>query len=77
MVCFMHSHKCLKDWMNNLMDVMTRAGVQHSAQMNMMSDLHGGRDNWMFMERDFRNRFDPSHIFYVFQIIIMMMLTLS
>jgi hypothetical protein len=41
----MRSHKCLEDGIKNLMDVMTRAGVPHATQMNVMLDLHGGRDN--------------------------------
>jgi hypothetical protein len=45
MVHFMRSHKCLEDGIKNLMDVMTRAGVPHATQMNVMLDLHGGRDN--------------------------------
>jgi hypothetical protein len=58
MMHFMRSHKCLEDEIKNLMVVMTRAGVPHAAQMNVMSDLHGGRDNWTFTEQDFRNRFE-------------------
>jgi hypothetical protein len=46
MTRFMHSHKGMEDGVKNLMEVMTRAGVQHQAQMNMMSELHGGRDKW-------------------------------
>jgi hypothetical protein len=57
MVRFIRSHKCLEDGIKNLVDVMTRAGVPHATQMNVMSDLHGGRDNWTFVEQDFRNRF--------------------
>jgi hypothetical protein len=57
MVCFMRSHKYLKDGIKNIMDVMTRAEVPHTAQMNGMSYLHDGRDNWTFTEQDFRNRF--------------------
>jgi hypothetical protein len=44
------------------MDVMTRAGVQHQAQMNVMSELYNERDKWTFKERDMRNRFDWSYI---------------
>jgi hypothetical protein len=29
--------------------------VPHAAQMNVISGLHGGRDNWMFTEQDFWN----------------------
>jgi hypothetical protein len=36
------------------MNMMTHAGVQHQAQMNVMSELHGGRDNWQFTERDIK-----------------------
>jgi hypothetical protein len=48
MIWFIHSHKCLEDGIKNLMYVMTRARVSHVAQMNVMLDLHGGRDNWTF-----------------------------
>jgi hypothetical protein len=48
MVHFIRSHKCLKDGIKNLMDVRTCARVAYAAQMNVMSDLHGGRDNWTF-----------------------------
>jgi hypothetical protein len=57
MVRCMCSHKCLEHGIKNLIDVMTRAGVPHAAQMNVISGLHGGRDNgrdnWMFTEQDF------------------------
>jgi hypothetical protein len=33
MVCFMRSHKNMEDQIKNLMNLMTRAGVQHQAQM--------------------------------------------
>jgi hypothetical protein len=58
MVHFMRAHKVMEDGVKNLMQVMTRAGVPHQAQSNVMSELHGGRDNWTFMERDLRNRYD-------------------
>jgi hypothetical protein len=48
MVQFMCSHKCLEDGIKNLMDIMTRARVPHTTQMNVMSDLLGGRDKWTF-----------------------------
>jgi hypothetical protein len=53
MVRCMCSHKCLEHGIKNLIDVMTRVGVPHAAQMNVISGLHGGRDNWMFTEQDF------------------------
>jgi hypothetical protein len=37
---------------------LRRAGVSHQAQMNVMSKLYGGKDNWRFSEREMRNRFD-------------------
>jgi hypothetical protein len=40
---------------------MTWAGVQHQAQINVMSDLYDGRDKWSFIERDMRNRYDRSY----------------
>jgi hypothetical protein len=62
MTCFMHSHKSMEDGVKNLMKVMMRAGVQHQAQMNVMSELYSGRDKWTFTEWDMRNRFDQSCI---------------
>jgi hypothetical protein len=56
MVCFMRSHKFMEDGVKNIMEIMTRSGVPHAAQMNVMTELHGGRDNWTFTERDMRNR---------------------
>jgi hypothetical protein len=56
MVRFMRSHKFMEDGVKNIMEIMTRSGVPHVAQMNVMTELHGGRDNWMFTERDMRNR---------------------
>jgi hypothetical protein len=50
MVRFMHAHKSMEDGVKNLMDVLTRSGVQHQAQMHVMSELHGGRDKWTFTE---------------------------
>jgi hypothetical protein len=44
----------MEDGIKNLMNMMTHAGVQHQAQMNVMSELHGGRDNWQFTERDIK-----------------------
>jgi hypothetical protein len=37
MVRFMRSHKNMEDGIKNLMNMMTRVGVQHQAQMNVMS----------------------------------------
>jgi hypothetical protein len=47
---FMCSHKDMEYGVKNLVEVMTRAGVQHQAQMNVMSEFYGGRDKWTFME---------------------------
>jgi hypothetical protein len=58
MVRFMRAHKVMKDGVKILMQVMTRAGVPHQAQSNVMSELHGGRDSWTFTERDMRNMYD-------------------
>jgi hypothetical protein len=52
----MRSHKNMEDGIKNLMNLMTRVDVQHQAQMNVMSELYGGRDNWQFTERDVKNR---------------------
>ena len=57
MIRFMHSHKNMEDGIKNLMNIMTRAGVQHQAQLNVMTELHGGRNKWMFTERDIKNRY--------------------
>jgi hypothetical protein len=56
MVRFMRSHKNMEDGINNLINMMTCAGVQHQTQMTIMSEFHGGRDNWQFTERDLKNR---------------------
>jgi hypothetical protein len=56
MVHFMRLHKNMEDGIKNLLNLMTHAGVQHQAQMYVMSELHGGRDNWQFSERDVKNR---------------------
>jgi hypothetical protein len=40
MVHFMCAHKRMEDGVKNLMDVMTRDGVAHQAQMNVMLKLH-------------------------------------
>jgi hypothetical protein len=65
MVRFMQSHKNMEDGIKNLMNMMTRAGVQHQAQMNVMSELHGGRDNWQFTVRDVKIG-KELHTYYVF-----------
>jgi hypothetical protein len=57
MTRFILSHKGMEDGVKNLVEVMTRAGVQHQAQMNVMSELYGGRENWTLTERDMRSRF--------------------
>jgi hypothetical protein len=61
MTRFMRSHKSIEDGVKSLMEVRTWVGVQHQAQMNIMSELYGGRDKWTFMERDMRNRYDQSY----------------
>jgi hypothetical protein len=57
MVRYMQSHKRMEDGVKNLMNVMTRARVEHQEQMHVMSKLHGGRENWTFTERDMKNRY--------------------
>jgi hypothetical protein len=47
----------MEDGVKNLMHVMTRADVPHQAQMNVLSELHGGRENWMFTEQHIKNRY--------------------
>jgi hypothetical protein len=54
----MHAYKSMEDGVKNLMDVLMRSGVQHQAQMHVMSELHGGRDKWTFTERDMKNRYE-------------------
>jgi hypothetical protein len=39
MVRFMRAHKNMEDGIKNLINIITRAGVQHQAQMNVMSEL--------------------------------------
>jgi hypothetical protein len=48
---------------------LRRAGVHHQAQMNVMSKLYGGRDNWRFSEREMRNRFDQLHTLTLFLVL--------
>jgi hypothetical protein len=38
-----------------------RAGVQHQAQMNIMSELYGGRDKWTFTKWDMRNSYNQCY----------------
>jgi hypothetical protein len=56
MVRFMRSHKNMEDGIKNVMNMMTHVGVQHQAQMDVVSELHGCRDNWQFTGRDVKNR---------------------
>jgi hypothetical protein len=60
MTHFMCLDKSMEDGVKNMMEVMTRAGVQHQAQMNVMSELYGGHHKWTFTELDMRNRYDQS-----------------
>jgi hypothetical protein len=57
MVSFMRAHKNMEDGLTNLMHVMTRARIQYQAQINVLSELHGGTENWVFTERDIKNRY--------------------
>jgi hypothetical protein len=50
MTCFMCAHKSKEDEVKNQMDVMTRVGVHHQDQMNVMLELYSGRDNWTFTD---------------------------
>jgi hypothetical protein len=70
----MRSNKKMEDGVKNLMNVMTRAGVKHQAQMHVMSKLHSGRDKWTFAERDMKSRY-----FFVVKIIVVvaMMVTIA
>jgi hypothetical protein len=61
MTHFMCSHKNMEDGVKKLMEVMMRARVQHQAQMNVTSELYGGRDKWTFTKRDMRNRYNQSY----------------
>jgi hypothetical protein len=65
MVHFMRAHKRLEDGLHNMVNIMTRAGVQHQAQMNVMTELHDGRDKWMFTERDIKNRYNYNDTCFV------------
>jgi hypothetical protein len=47
----------MEDGVKNLMNVMTWVGVEHQAQMHVLSELQGGRENWRFTERDMKNRY--------------------
>jgi hypothetical protein len=60
MTHFMCLDKSMEDGVKNMMEVMTRAGVQHQAQMNVMSELYGGHHKWTFTELDMRNRYNQS-----------------
>jgi hypothetical protein len=59
MVCFMRTHENMGHGVKNLMHVMT----PHQAQMNVLSELHGGRENWMFTEQDIKNRYSKMDVF--------------
>jgi hypothetical protein len=61
MTHFMCSHKNMVDGVKNLVEVMMRAGVQHQAQMNIMSELYGGRDKWTFTKWDMRNSYNQCY----------------
>jgi hypothetical protein len=69
MTCFMHSHKTMEDGVKNLMEVMTRAGVQHQAQMNVMSELYRGWDKWTFTEQDMRNRYKQCYNVHIIRFV--------
>jgi hypothetical protein len=45
MVCYMQPHKRMENGVKNLINVMTQARVEHQAQMHVMSELHGVREN--------------------------------
>jgi hypothetical protein len=47
----------MEDGVKNLLNVMAWVGVEHQAQMHVMSELHDGRENWAFTERDMKNRY--------------------
>jgi hypothetical protein len=69
MTCFMHSHKTIEDGVKNLMEVMTRAGVHHQAQMNVMSELYRGWDKWTFTEQDMRNRYKQCYNVHIIRFV--------
>ena len=55
MLRFMHSHKHLDEGISDLFTIMTSNGVAHQAALNVMSFLHGDRQNWGFTEKDLAN----------------------
>jgi hypothetical protein len=61
MTHFMCSHKSMEGGVKNMMEVMTWTGVQHQAQMNVMSELYDRRDKWTFTKWDMRNRYNQSY----------------
>ena len=45
MVRYMHAHKQRDKGILNLINIMSRNGVPYQNAMNVMSELHGGRQN--------------------------------
>jgi len=41
----------------DIFNIMAKCGVPHQAAMNVMSEMHGGRHNMNFIEKDVRNRY--------------------
>ena len=57
MTRFMHAHKNRDKGIMDIFNIMAKCGVPHQAAMNVMSEMHGGRHNMNFIEKDVRNRY--------------------
>jgi hypothetical protein len=56
MVRYMHAHKQREAALDDMFAIMSRSGVPTQAAMNVMSELFGGRQNWLFTEKDVQNK---------------------
>lgn len=57
MTRFMHAHKNRDEGIINIFNILAKCGVPYQAAMNVMSELHGGRRNMNFTEKDMKNRY--------------------
>jgi hypothetical protein len=53
----MHAHKNRDEGIMDMFNIMAKCGVPHQVTMNVMSEMHGGRRNMNFTEKDVRNRY--------------------
>ncbi|TVU13341.1 hypothetical protein EJB05_40393, partial [Eragrostis curvula] len=53
---FMHAHKNKDPVMMEFVDQLYRANVNHNSTVNVLSEIHGGRQNLPFTEMDLKNR---------------------